>query len=250
MLLAEPPVSLTFDQIISQAEQRIHYMHVCLCNDLTSGIDFWMGTDLHSDWRHVPGKLICNLYEDPILVTGGPGYKTGRSRKIIEHLKASRRLILRSVKSEQKDPIASASDRAYALKNLSELNCIASVYLNQARDRCDDLVLINLIDHLLELYSEALKAKQFQGKFHALRTAVCLRAIFEHHSDVRVTTGKDENLNPTGRFCRCLEQVFDKLGIEAGFYHYAGEAANLSEDADLLVEARHFLNEMDSDRNK
>lgn len=227
--------------IVGKAEHEIHYMHTCIADDLTSIVDFWIGTSLRADWRRVPGQLIFNLYEDPILVTGGPGYRVGRTKKIMKDLKASKKYLLRSDKLMIKDPKRSADDRNYASKRLSDLNCVASIYLRHMDVQVSNDAFVKLIDHLLTIYSVATSSQERSGKFHAYRTAVALRVVFERFSSIPVTTGKDENLNPTGPFCRCLEEVFGHLSIEAGFFHYAGIASKLEDGDALLVEMRDAL---------
>lgn len=125
--------------------------------------------------------------------------------------------------------------RELAISYLSELPRPASMYVNKALRIGDVSLLPEVLDELCELY-EAYAAEQGyeSGNTRAYRTALVLRAVFETHSNFKVTAKNIDNV-PNNEFCECLKDLFAVAGLDSKFYHFARRACNCPPtDAEFL----------------
>jgi len=107
-------------------------------------------------------------------------------------------------------------------------------------ERTDLLGMISSFRDLLEQQA----TQEMRGNGMAFRAALALRAVLEHYSKKPVTCGKykaEDSTVVSGVYCRCLEEVFDIIGIEADVYSKASWARGRSEQHPLLIQYRQAL---------
>lgn len=91
---------------------------------------------------------------------------------------------------------------------------------------------------------EEQSAYQIPGNGLAFRAALALRAVLEHYTKKPVTCGKykaEGHVLVSGTYCRCLEEIFEVIGIEADVYSKASWARRISEQHPLLSRYRQAL---------
>ncbi|MCC5972304.1 MAG: hypothetical protein JJU15_20415 [Pararhodobacter sp.] len=82
---------------------------------------------------------------------------------------------------------------------------------------------------------------QPRGNARAFRTALALRAAYEHYTRKTITVGHDKSSGPTGDFCRCLSEVFALVGLQPKVVDLASRAKNCPEDNKLLSNYRAYF---------
>ena len=102
--------------------------------------------------------------------------------------------------------------------------------------------------HMLSVACEYLEAdidkqKSENGNFRAIRIALALRVVFESYTNLPVTAGDDFRQNPTSIFGYCLEGIYEKCEIKAGFRYFGQRAQNADATRAGLVQIRKTLSE-------
>lgn len=84
-------------------------------------------------------------------------------------------------------------------------------------------------------------AAQPRGNARAYRTALALRAAYEHYRREPVTVGKDPSSGPVGDYCRCLSEVFELVGLQPSVVALASRARDCPESDELLRRYRAYF---------
>lgn len=84
-------------------------------------------------------------------------------------------------------------------------------------------------------------AAQPRGNARAYRTALALRAAYEHYRREPVSVGKDPSSGPVGDYCRCLSEVFELVGLQPSVVALASRARDCPESDELLQRYRAYF---------
>ncbi|MDO6588567.1 hypothetical protein Q4543_24285 [Salipiger sp. 1_MG-2023] len=82
---------------------------------------------------------------------------------------------------------------------------------------------------------------QPRGNARAFRTALALRAAYEHYTHKPITVGHDKASGPVGDFCRCLSEVFELVGLQPKVVDLASRAKRCHETDELLMRYRAYF---------
>lgn len=222
------------DRDVMHFMRRLHEVLDCttevLCHHLDRSFD--------GDAQYVPATLIFNplVPDHAFWINLGNGYGKTMTKDALEELKRFERWLL---KREFLDiPFDKQTKITTRLPILSGplfyfvADAIQSVETNR---------LLSAIGLVIEHLEQCVSAEVgVGGDYRAFRTAMALRAIFETYSDLTARSG-DKDGNPTGPFCKSLEEIFKIGGIKGGFRHFAAKAQKRPPCDPLLVYLKQEL---------
>ncbi|MEP1963239.1 hypothetical protein [Tateyamaria sp.] len=207
-----------------------------------------LGTNFSKLEDFIPAAILYNPFDatGPIWGDVGKAYGAKRIREAIGLLSESA-VILEGEVSLQKDE-SSCESGVRALRLVEEYTGPIWWQLREFVT-CDDRLLLEAINVLIEHFDDCLSnPERSKGNYQAFRIAAALRAIFEVHTDLKVTSG-DKGYSTvdgwadfaSGPFCKCLKDLYCLIGVKAGYRHFATEAKKLTDDHMLLQSYKYDL---------
>lgn len=211
--------------------------------EITHCLEKWLKVSLDYNQTFLPAALMLNPYEGPIWMHSDQGQEIGDIRKVIKQTGKAKKLAKEAIRLDcAGEKGASDVELARALYRMKELPPPVSLWIENAACRTPS-EWAELFEHIHVLFSEYVKERGGNsGHLRARTVAVVVRALFEVHSDERITLGITEQV-PEGDFGKCLQEVFSRAGIPVNFYRYAREAQKLARDDHQLKKYIDILRE-------
>lgn len=211
--------------------------------EITHCLEKWLKVPLDYNETFLPAVLMLNPYEGPVWMHSDQGQEIGDIRTVIKQTRRAKKLIKEAIRLEYAgEKGASDNELARALRRMKGLPPPVSLWIENAACQTP-LEWAELFEHIDVLFSEYVKERGGNsGHLRARTVAVMVRALFEVHSDERITLGVTEQV-PEGDFGKCLQEVFSRAGIPVNFYRYAREAQKLARDDHQLNKYMYILRE-------
>lgn len=214
-------------------------------NDLDDILEEYLGIPLLCAEQRFGASLIFSYDEAPIWRIGKSKHGKAEARKAIQALVDAERVL-----DEEQDALGTQQtslDHQHFRKNLASYlrsipepgNLMFDIDLYGA-ERHSLRKSISSLRELLEHQAE----HELSGNSFAFNTALALRAVFEHYLNVPAKCNKDRSDGRTvivGAYGRCLEEVFEIVGIGANVYAKGKWAQNQPESDPALQRYRQAL---------
>lgn len=211
-------------------------------------LNFHLGTRFSKFEDCIPAALLYNPFDatGPIWNGAGKAYGSKRVREAVE--------LLTDAAVEIEDQLSRSNSeitietRGRLFRRIEQFSGPIWWQLREFVAH-DDRLLLEAIIVLREHFEECLSnPERSKGNYQAFRMAVALRAIFEVHTSLNITSGDwgyrtDEGwvAFASGPFCNCLKSLYDLVDVKAGYRHYASKAQDLVDDHPLLKSYKNDL---------
>ncbi|GGO59443.1 hypothetical protein [Roseovarius pacificus] len=211
--------------------------------EITHCLEKWLKVPLDYNETFLPAVLMLNPYAGPVWMHSDQGQEIGDIRTVIKQTRRAKKSVKESIRLEYAGEKGASDDElARALRRMKGLPPPVSLWIENAACQTH-LEWAGLLDHIDVLFSEYAKERGGNSGHQRARTvAIVVRALFEVHSDERITLGITEQV-PEGSFGKCLQEVFSWAGIPVNFYRYAREARQLARDDHQLKKYIDILQE-------
>lgn len=203
--------------------------------ELNALLELWFGVPLVCAEHQKAAALLYNDLDGPIIHLG-PG-RQGKSEAdgILDCLDAAAGAILlamQSTESSLPSKVVDGVEHLLATLPFPQSLLFEGGWLEQ---------LVPAEAHSFIVSVRATLARQVaaqpRGNARAFRTALALRAAYEHYRREPVTVGQDKASGPVGDYCRCLSEVFELVGLQPKVVDLASRAKGRPESDKVL---RHY----------
>lgn len=217
-------------------------------SDINGVLEFWFETGLVCAEENKAAELIYNPFQGPVIHLESGRYGIKETRTAIELLSNAESVLLEE--SAQNSGITSARRRAFRKNTFSFLEDLPYPLNVDFHEELVYTADASKLSRLVRAFRETLEmqvSRQPQGNARAYRTALAVRAAYEHYCMQEITVGYDESCGVTGRYCRCLEEIYDLVGLSVKVLAYAEKARRCPEVDPTLSRYRSYFQVTGSD---
>lgn len=206
---------------------------------LNATLQLWFGVPLFCAEDGKAAALLYSDLEGPLIHLGPGRQGKSEAKGILDTLDTAAAAISKSnLRRDGPLPPEVVEGVEHLLKNLPFPQSLLFID-SQFRETPPDVALSALAD-IREILARQIEA-QPKGNARAYRTALALRAAYEHYTGKQITVGKDEKGKPTGAFCHCLEEVFEIVGLQPSVVALASKAQRCPDTDELLMRYRAYF---------
>ncbi|HBS27736.1 MAG TPA: hypothetical protein DD827_11555 [Gammaproteobacteria bacterium] len=200
--------------------------------NINIALEYWFEIPLFGAEENKAAQLIYNDLEGPLIHLEKGRYGTKETKESISDLRPVSRLF------KETDNLHM---RQRAIECLRTLPYPINLRFMETAIKAEPADTLSTFTSGFADYLQDQLGFQSRGNARAYRTALAVKAAYEYYCREAISIGTDYDGTVVGRYCRCLEEIYEIVGLAPKTMGYAERAYSCSESDPLLANYREFF---------